>query len=270
MKIRVIVLLAVLTAIFSSCRTSDKISYFQDLKSEGYKSLNDAHANYEARICTDDQLAIFVSSIDPDAVAVFNLPLTTFMQPGQKSVSTTPVVQSYLVDNHGNIEFPVIGTIHVAGMTRREVSEMLQEKISVYAKNPLVSIIIQNFKISVLGEVNRPGTISIANERLSVLDALGMAGDLTIYGDRTNVALIRDNNGKKEYVSLDLTASDIFESPYFYLQQNDVLYVEPNRARKGNSKYNINSQYKLTVVSTLVSAVSVLASLTIALLGKFK
>lgn len=265
MKFYAIALLTVVLALFSSCRTSDKVAYFQDLKEVHHMNLTNSEANYEAKICTDDQLAIFVSSIDPDAVAVFNLPLTTFMQPGQKSVSTTPVVQSYLVDNKGDIKFPVLGTVHVAGLTRREVADMLQEKISVYAKNPLVSIIIQNFKISVLGEVNRPGTISIANERLSVLDALGLAGDLTIYGDRTNVALIRDNNGKKEYITLDLTSSEIFKSPYFYLQQNDVLYVEPNRARKGNSKYNINSQYKLTLVSTLVSAFSVLASLGIAL-----
>lgn len=265
MRMRFVLVLAAVLLLVTSCRTKDQVSYFQDLKAVRHMELTDAKANYEAKICTDDQLAIFVSSIDPDAVAVFNLPLTTFMQPGQKNVSTTPVVQSYLVDNHGNIDFPVIGTLHVAGMTRRELSDMLQEKISVYAKNPLVTIIIQNFKISVLGEVNRPGTITIANERISILDALGLAGDLTIYGDRKNVVLIRDNDGKKEYISFDLTSSEIFSSPYFYLQQNDVLYVEPNHARKGNAKYNINAQYNLSFVSTMVSAFSVLTSLAIAL-----
>ena len=145
---------------------------------------------------------------------------------------------------------------------------MLTEKISAYVKSPIVTIQIKNFKVSVLGEVNRPGTVNVPNERLSVLDALGMAGDLTIYGNRTNVLLIRDNNGRKEYHRFDLTSAEMLTSPYYYLQQNDVLYIEPNKARKGNARYSQSGQFNVSLASTIISALSILASLGIALLVK--
>ena len=145
---------------------------------------------------------------------------------------------------------------------------MMTKRISAYVKSPIVTIQIRNFKVSVLGEVNKPGTVNVPNERLSVLDALGMAGDLTIYGNRTNVLLIRDNNGLKEYHRFDLTSAEMLTSPYYYLQQNDVLYVEPNNARKGNAKYSQNGQFNVSLASTIISALSILASLGIALLVK--
>ena len=153
-------------------------------------------------------------------------------------------------------------------MTRSELTDIMTEKISAYVKSPIVTIQIRNFKVSVLGEVNKPGMVNIPNERLSILDALGMAGDLTIYGNRTNVLLIRDNNGQKEYHRFDLTSSETLTSPYYYLQQNDVLYVEPNKARKGNAKYSQSGQFNISLASTIISALSILASLGIALLVK--
>ncbi|MCS2958235.1 hypothetical protein NXX53_16430 [Bacteroides salyersiae] len=126
----------------------------------------------------------------------------------------------------------MLGRIQVTGMSRSELANYLQTKISAYAKSPLVTVQILNFKISVLGEVNSPGTRQVNNERISILDAIGMAGDLTIYGERKNILLIRDNNGKKEFHRFDLTATDLLESPYFYLQQNDIVYVEPNKGSK--------------------------------------
>ena len=257
-----------LFVLLPSCKTSNQVTYFQDLDQNSIELLTKQDTSYEVKICPDDQLSIFVSSIDPNAVAVFNLPLTTYLTPGTTSVSTTPSIQSYLVDSNGNIDFPVLGTLQVAGLTRNELSAMLKEKISAYAKSPLVTIQIQNFKISVLGEVNKPGTLTIPNERISILDAIGMAGDLTIYGERSNVVVIRDNKGKKEYHRFDLTSSNTLTSPYFYLQQNDIVYVEPNKARRGNSKYSQNDQYNVSVASTIISAISVIASLTIALLVK--
>ena len=149
-----------------------------------------------------------------------------------------------------------------------ELAEKLKKEISVYAKSPLVTVKIQNFKISVMGEVNTPGTQIVSNERISILDAISLAGDLTIYGERTNVLLIRENNGKKEYHRFDLTSSEVLTSPFFYLQQNDIVYVEPNKARKSNSRYSQSSQFNISVASTIVSAISVIASLTIALLVK--
>lgn len=265
MKINVIATIFVIT-LLTSCKSSNQITYFQDLDALG--QLAESGINYEAKICSDDQLTISVSSLDPNAVAMFNLPLTSYLAPGEISATVTPVMQSYLVDAKGYIEFPVIGKLHVAGQTRNELSEALKKKIAAYAKSPLVTIQIRNFKVSVLGEVNKPGTILVPNERVSILDALGMAGDLTIYGERSNVVLIRDINGRKEFHRFDLTSSKVLTSPYFYLQQNDVIYVEPNKPRKDNSKYSQNAQFNVSVISTIVSAVSVLASLTIALLVK--
>ena len=267
MKIK-IVTTAILIAILTSCRTSNQITYFQDIEQNKSGKITEQAINYEARICPDDQLSIFVSSIDPNAVAVFNLPLTSYLTPGETDVTTTPVMQTYLVDTDGYIEFPVLGKIKVIGQTRSELAATLKEKISAYAKDPLVTIKIQNFKVSILGEVNTPGTQTITNERISILDAIGLAGDLTIYGERTNVLIIRDNNGKKEYHRLDLTSSEAFSSPYYYLKQNDIVYVEPNKARRNNSSYSQSAQFNISVASTIVSAISVIASLTIELLVK--
>lgn len=267
MKIKTVIL-TILIASMTSCKTSNQITYFQDITQNTSGILTEQKINYEAKICPDDQLSIFVSSIDPNSVAVFNLPLTSYLNPGEMNVSATPTMQTYLVNTDGCIDFPVLGKIKVAGQTRSELAENLKKKISVYAKSPLVTIKIQNFKVSILGEVNVPGTKVITNERISVLDAIGMAGDLTIYGERTNVLIIRDNNGKKTYHRLDLTSSEALSSPYYYLQQNDIIYIEPNKARKSNSRYSQSAQFNISVASTIVSAISVLASLTIALLVK--
>ena len=259
MKIKLVTVILA-TILLTSCKTSNEITYFQDIDKYSSEQLTKQNVNYEAKISPDDQLSIFVSSVDPNAVAIFNLPLTSYLAPGEANVVATPTIHTYLVDNKGNIDFPILGSLHVAGM--------LKEKISVYAKSPLVTVQIQNFKVSVLGEVNKPGTITIPNERVSILDAIGLAGDLTIYGERRNVVVIRDINGKKEFHRFDLTSSQMLNSPYYYLQQNDIVYVEPNKARRGNSQYSQNNQFNVSVASTIVSAISVLASLTIALLVK--
>lgn len=254
--------------VLASCQSSkNTVSYFQDM-TEDNNVLEGVESNYEVQITSDDLLAISVSSIDPNAIAIFNLPATTYLQPGVDEISTTPVLQSYLVDSEGYIDFPVLGRLYVAGLTRHELAEFLKEKISKYAKDPLVTVNIMNFKVSVLGEVNKPGTISITNERMSILDALSMAGDLTINGMRDRITLYRDENGKKTYHVFDLTSSDVFKSPYFYLKQNDVIYVEPNKARRSNANYSQAAQFNISVASTVVSVVSVISSLCIALFVK--
>lgn len=253
MKLKTIIT-TVLILSLTSCKTSNQVTYFQDLQHQSQGLITEQYINYEAKICPDDQLSIIVSSLEPDAVAAFNI--------------KTPEPTYYLVDSEGCIDFPVLGKLEVAGKTRRELVDFLTEKISSYAKNPIITIQIRNFKVSVLGEVNSPGSINIPSERVSVLDAIGIAGDLTIYGERSNIVIIRDNNGKKEFCRLDLTTSTVFESPFYYLKQNDIIYVEPNKARKGNSKYSQAAQYNISVASTIIGAVSVIASLTIALLIK--
>lgn len=252
-------------ALFGSCGTSkNNVSYFQDMTPEN-NVLDGVENNYEVKITSDDLLAISVSSIDPNAIAIFNLPATTFLQPGADEINTTPVLQSYLVDSEGCINFPVLGKLKVAGMTRNQLADFLKKEISKYAKEPIISVNIMNFKVSILGEVKSPGTKQITNERVSILDAISMAGDLTINGMRDRVTLIRDENGKKTYHVFDLTSSEIFKSPYFYLKQNDIIYVEPNNARRKNANYSQVDQFNVSVASTIVSTVSVIASLFIAL-----
>lgn len=267
MKIKTLIPVFLLLMLMSCKTTTNTITYFQDLDNQ-MPAVTEQSVNYTPRIAPDDQLSITVSGTDPNAVAAFNMPLASYLAPGETNVTSTPVLHTYLVNSRGEIDFPVLGKLQVANMTRSELTDMLTEKISAYVKSPIVTIQIRNFKVSVLGEVNKPGTVNVPNERLSVLDALGMAGDLTIYGNRANVLLIRDNNGRKEYHRFNLTSAEILTSPYYYLQQNDVLYIEPNKARKGNAKYSQSGQFNVSLASTIISALSVLASLGIALLVK--
>lgn len=251
----------------TACRTTDSVAYLQQA---GEAQATDVKvlANYTPRIAPDDQLQITVSGTEPEAVAVFNMPLTTYQTAGETLIATTPVLQTYQVNAAGEIDFPVLGRLKVDGLTTTELSDTLAVRIRKYVKDPIVSTRISNFKVSVLGEVNRPGTLKVTSERLSVLDAIGMAGDLTIQGNRTNVLLVRENNGHQELHRLDLTSTDLFASPCYYLQQNDVLYIEPNKARQKDTNISQKRQQNLTLTSTIISALSVLASLGIAFLVK--
>ena len=172
---------------------------------------------------------------------------------------------TYVVDTKGDIDFPILGKIHVAGLNCEQLRDLLTERISKDVKDPLVTVTLANFKVVVAGEVNKPGNIPVKGNRVTVLDALSAAGDLTPYGERSNVLVIREENGKRTFAHLDLNSSEVLTSPYYYLQQNDYVYVEPNKIRQANSKYNQDNASKLTVISTVVSACSVIASLVIAL-----
>lgn len=252
----------------TACRTSsNSVTYLQDSDTSQTTDMK-VLADYPLRIAPDDQLQITVSGTEPDAVAVFNMPLTTHQKAGEMIVSSTPVLYTYQVSSSGEIDFPILGRLKVDGLTTSQLSDTLTRRIGKYVKSPIVSTRISNFKVSVLGEVNRPGTLQITSERLSVLDAIGMAGDLTIQGNRKNVLLVRDNNGRQELHRLDLTSTSLFASPCYYLQQNDVLYIEPNKARQKDTNISQNRQQNLTLVSTIISALSVLASLGIAFLVK--
>ena len=176
--------------------------------------------------------------------------------------------QTYVVNSDGDIYFPVLGKIHVSGMTTEQLQAYLTERISHDVEDPVVNVRIANFEVVVGGEVKSPKKIRVNRNRYSVLDALGDAGDPTEYGERSNVLLVREENGRREYHRLNLNSSDILSSPYFYLQQNDYIYVEPNAVRQANSKYNQHNSFKLSVISTIVSASSVVASLVIALAVK--
>src|SRR5690606_7705059 len=164
--------------------------------------------------------------------------------------------QMYLVDSEGNIEFPVLGTIKVAGKTKEQLVNELKEKISRYVINPIVNLRIMNYQIAVQGEVNRPNVFKIDSERITLPEALTMAGDLTIYGKRDNILIIREDNGKKITQRVDLTSSDFINSEYYYLKQNDIVYVEPNKVRVNSAAVGPNVSVAISVVSLLITIVA--------------
>lgn len=235
----------------SSCISGKKITYFQNMQDLEQKI---DQSKKSLKIKSNDLLTISVAAENIESVRPFNLPVIALSDNGT-SVTGARQLQTYLVDAEGNIEFPVIGTVHVGDLTRAEVSDLLQEKISAYVQNPIVNVRIANFQVTILGEVNSPGTYSIPDEYLSLSKALGFAGDLTIYGKRENVLVIREGEEGKTYAYLDLTDSEVLNSPYYYLQQNDVIYVEPNNAAKQAAAYNRNASVYISIASVLISII---------------
>ena len=260
----VVMAFAVAMSSCSSYKTS--LPYFEDIRDS--ISGEFIQGDYGIKIIPDDELLITVTSMVPEATAMYNLTLANPAMRDEIVRITQPQQQTYIVDANGDIQFPVLGKLHVAGLSTQELTKELEARISKDVENPIVRVQLVNFRINVLGEVKKPGAISVKKERYSILDALADAGDLTEYGERSNVLLIRELDGKRVYQRLNLNNSEVLASPCFYLQQNDVVYVEPNEIRRENAKYNQNNSYKISVVSTIVSACSVIASLVIALLVK--
>ena len=202
-----------------SCATKKDIVYFQN--SKNFETMVDTDT-FTPRFKVNDIVSIYVSTFDPEASKPFNL---------IKSTGTAGQLIDYLIDIDGNIDFPVLGKIKLLGLTVEEAKELIKKKLSEgYLKDPIVNIRIQNFRISVLGAVNSPGSKVISGERVTLLEAIALAGDLSIQGRRDNILVIRDFNGTKTYTRVNLTNKEVFNSPVYYLTQNDVVYVEPNNA----------------------------------------
>jgi len=235
--------------LFSSCVSSKKMVYFQ--KNQHLDSVENI-SKYEIKIQSGDLLFINVSALDIKATLPFNL--------YESGVVTTgnPKSLLYLVDVDGEITFPVLGNMKVEGLTIKEMSAMLTQKLSEYLKNPIVNIRLKNFKVTVLGEVKMPGTYPVENERITLLEAIGLAGDLNIQAKRSKITLIREQQGKRTLTTFDLTNSDLFNSPYFYLAQNDVVYVEPNKTKMNSSVVGPNSGIIISSISTLISLIAIL------------
>ena len=253
------IIFAAVSLLASSCVTQKKLSYFHDIDKVGSDSIN---ADYtpvkEPVIKPEDKLLINVSALDMEAVMPYNMLAVRQEEPNRTMNYSTAQVQYYTVDDQGDIVFPILGKLHLAGLTRSEARLMLEEKISAYVNDPHVNINYLNYAVVVLGEVKNPGRYSTQTEHISILDALALAGDLTIYGKRENILLTRENsNGKLEFVRINLNSADLFRSPYFYLQQNDVIYVEPNNARAIASE---NVSLYLSMVTTLASVSAVIVS----------
>lgn len=240
--------------LITSCASRKNLVYFQDIEEIDKLA---SRVIYDPVLQPDDLLTITVSALNMETVLPFNLPVVAYMDTGQRA-SGTPQLQTYLLDNQGNLEFPVIGRIKLGGLTRSEAVDLLREKISHYVKNPVINIRIMNYRVTVLGEVARPGSYTIPNERITIPEALGLAGDLTVYGKRDNILIIRDKNGEKTYTRVDITKKDLLESPYYYLQQNDVIYVEPNKAQVQSSTYNRNATVVISIASVIIALISVL------------
>ena len=218
---------------------------------------------YDAHIMPKDLLTITVNTSDPDAAIPFNLTVATPITANSKSLTSQPSLQQYLVDNNGNIDFPVLGTLHIGGLTKSQAENMIKEKLKTYIKeNPIVNVRMANYKISVMGEVAKPGTFTITNEKVNIMEALAMAGDMTVYGQRDKVKLIReDAQGNRQVIPLNLNDADIIVSPYYYLQQNDVVYVTPNKTKAKNASISNSTTIWFSVVGTLVALASLIVTI---------
>ena len=246
-----------LMVFISSCTSKKKLVYFNEAQAP---ASSEANKNYTPVFKSDDLLMINVMGMDAEAVKPFNLPvlLNNNVMNGYTNGNANP--QGYLIDAEGNIDFPVLGKIKMAGLNRNEATELLKEKLKPYLKEVSILIRILNFKVTVLGEVRNPGSFNIPNERITLLEAIGIAGDLNITAVRKNILVIRDENGKKTEYRVDLTKKDVFGSPVFYLNQNDVVYVQPNRAKINSSVINpANAGIVISAVSLIVSVLVLLS-----------
>ena len=244
----------IINLFFSSCVSREEFVYFQHLK----KIENQVDTNFSSglNIKPNDLLTISVSAREIEAALPFNLPVVSggSVMDAKLRIAGSPQMQTYLVNQDGKIQFPILGEIVVKGLNRKELSAKLEMQIAEYVQKPIVNVRIVNFQVSVLGEVNRPGTFDIQDEYLSLPKALGLAGDLTIYGKRKNILVVRETtDGKKVHTYLDLTDADIVNSPFYYLQQNDVVYVEPNGPQRQSANYNRNASVYISIASVLVS-----------------
>ena len=258
----------------ASCQSYKRVPYLQSyesLRDKGYKEIvinevNQQDTLYDARIQPKDLLSITVNTSDPQAAAPFNLTMQTSINVAQANstyVTSQPTLQQYLVNNEGEIDFPVIGKLKIGGLTKTAAEKLIREQLRPYLKEtPIVTVRMSNYKISVIGEVNRPGTFTINNEKVNLFEALAMAGDMTVYGIRSNVKLIReDNNGQRNIISLNLNEQNILHSPYYYLQQNDILYVTPNKTKAKNASISNSTTIWFSVVGTLVSLASLIVTI---------
>ena len=227
-----------------SCASKKDMIYYQDIDALGAQEKSNS---YEIKIQPDDLLQISVYAEDPEIAKAFSL--NTSSETG----STGGSGSVYLVDAYGFIDFPTLGKIKVSGFNRTEVLHLLDTKLSQYIKKPIVSLRITNFKVSVQGEVNAPGTYPIASERITLIEALTLAGDLSVYGKRDNILIIREIDGVKSFNRVDITKADFMNSPFYYLAQNDVLYVEPNQNKINVSAVNPSTGLIFSVISILIT-----------------
>ncbi len=239
----------IISLLGSSCASKEDVVYFQGIGD--FETLVDKNS-FTPKFKVDDLVSIYVSTIDPEASASFNL----FR--GASEISSNAEQVDYLIDKEGEIDFPVIGKVKISGLSAEEVRELLRKKLAPYLRNPIINIRLKNFTVTILGEVNRPGTFPVNGERISIMEALGFAGDLTVKGVRNNVMVIRDFDGTKVVRRIDLTSKDALNSPVYYLTQNDQVIVEPNRSAISASSLDNRATIAISIASTLITATVIL------------
>lgn len=255
-------IVVVFCLLMTSCASYKNIPYFKNLPDSTYVYKNgvkiNATAYEELKIQPDDILQVTIQTVDPELNSVMgtDMPGASNMQTDKPN--SVPDITGYLVDKQGIIELPIAGKIKVGGLTTAEAKEAIRLKATTYYKEPVVNVRIVNFKVTVLGEVARPGAYIINGEKATILDALGQAGDMTIFGIRKNVLLSRLENGQQKMVRFDLNSTDIFDSPYFYLRQGDIVYVQPS---KGKAAANDGAMLRTyTIITSTLSLLVVIAS----------
>ena len=249
-----------MAVLLMSCNTSKEILYFQDINVNQPEVISGAR---DITVQPKDQISILVSSKDPQLAALFNLTRAQARVGTEGSVSSGGEVSGYTLDDKGNIDFPVLGEIHIAGMTREEVAAYIKKELQSHdlIKDPVVTVEYMNLSVAVMGEVNNPGRFSIDKDNLTILDALSQAGDLTIYGKREKVLVLRKEEGKQRVYGVNLcSAEHLYTSPAYYLQQNDVVYVEPNATKARQSTVNGNN---VRSTSFWISLASLLTSIAV-------
>ena len=261
-KILIPFVLLTIVIFISSCSSTKQVAYFQNIDSI---SLAASRGLYDAHIMPKDQLTITVLTTNPEASAPFNLSVRNAISTdGQLSMSGGSL-QGYLVDNDGNINFPIVGSLHVQGLTKNECQDLIKSKIMPYLnvnENPIVTVRMSSYRVTVIGEVGRPSVIPVTTEKMSIIEALAQAGDLGIYGKRGNILLIReDATGQKHSTRLNLNDGNLINSPYYYLQQNDIIYVEPNKVKAQNSAIGSSTTLWYSVVGIITSLASLLVNI---------
>lgn len=254
-------LIACLLLLAGACSSSKSVVYFQDIQPQAEEAI--ANMNL-IKAQPGDELSIVVTCKDPKIASLFNLvtPNNRLLAEGEAVYRSSDDMSTYLVSQKGDIDFPQLGEMHVGGLTREEIAKEIKDKLvaSGLVVDPVVTVNFTNLHVAVMGEVLKPGSYALSNDRTTLLDALSAAGDLTIYGVRENVAVVREEDGKRKTYTVDLRSKDLFNSPVYYLQQNDVVYVAPNKTRAGQSSVNEN-QWKSA--SLWMSIASVLTSVAI-------
>ncbi len=250
-----------------SCSQAKNIVYIQGY--EGETTIN--KDSFEYRIKTKDLLSISVVSSEPEASRRYNLvtPQTSSAEDPGSYIFSQPILQNYLVNDEGYINFPSFGPIQVIGLNKAELTKLLEKKLTPFFSEemPIITIRVLNFSVNILGEVRNPGKYSSINERMTIFDGLALAGDMTIYGKRTNVKVIRENiNGEKKIYNVNLSDRSIFNSPVYFLEQNDIVYVEPNKSRANASMYGEAENYRISTLSVLIS----IATMAITVFGIFR